>query len=125
MIKHKAYAMYLITVSFLHRNIWGINSAFYGVLFFFVSKDVELPGWGMNHAFGVVHDPIAPVLQNKTALLCSYFYFFRKGLKQTLPLLQKKAPPSEGLFCSVRGVAGSRTRVQTRRPYAFYMLSYA
>ena len=48
--------------------------------------------------------------QNSPAV--QFLLFFRKGLKQALPSLQKiKAPPSEGLFYSVRGVAGSHTYV--------------
>ena len=57
---------------------------------------VELPGWGTYHAFGVFRDPIAPVLQNKTTLLCRNFYFLQERFKVSFTFPSKNKSPSEG-----------------------------
>ena len=53
------------------------------------------------------------------------FLFFHSPFESKLStgLCQKQKPPfGGGCFLLDRGAGGSRTRVQARQPYAFYML---
>jgi hypothetical protein len=63
--------------------------------------------------------------QKTTIMLRMAALFLLRVFKSKLfsPLITNSAPPYGGdCFVLDRGAGGSRTRVQARRPYAFYML---
>ena len=75
-------------------------------------------------------DPLAPVLQISTAICLAanscFVFVLRSREPAPVASYKNKTTSSRRWQCLLdRGAGGSRTRVQARRPYAFYMLSPA
>ena len=63
--------------------------------------------------------------QKTSTMLRMVFLFFQTPFRKRafFGIFQNKNPLAGVLvFCLISGAGGSRTRVQARRPYAFYML---
>jgi len=70
-------------------------------------------------------DPLAPVLQIENKHHAAHdFLLLQKPFKNKFStVFSKQKPPCGGVcFLLDRGAGGSRTRVQTWKSYAFYML---
>ena len=95
------------------------------------SELTDEPGcaWrGCSSACRRPHRPLASVLQIENKPHASHdFCFFANLMKAGFQRFSQCKNPLSGVFvfCLISGAGGNRTRVQTWRPYAFYMLIHA